>query len=292
MKPSHFAYHRPRSVEEAVDLLAELGDEAKVLAGGQSLIPMMNLRLAQPETLVDIAGIRGLDRMTRSDGRLAVGAATRHQALASYPVSDGTLDALREAAGHIGHLPIRTRGTFGGSLAHADPTAEWCVLALALDAEVIAVSREGPRTVPVDGFFLGPFQTSLDDGELLVETRLRRAHGAALQEHAPRHGDFASVVVAAALDLDDGTMSHPRIALGGVAGTPVRSEGAERILAGAAPTAGCFREAAAAAAQGTDPPADAAATATHRRRLVKGLTEAALQRAVARASRQRQGGRA
>lgn len=282
MKPAAFSFHRPATLAEAAALLTSLGEDASVLSGGQSLIPMMNLRLAQPEELIDIGGIPGLSHLRVDGDRLVVGARVTHHELATYPLADGVMDAFREAAGHIGHLPIRSRGTFGGSLAHADSKAEWCVLALALGGEIILYSSSGTRSISVDDYFIGPYQTSRRADELLVEARLHLRSGAALDEHATRHGDFASAIVAVSIDLDrDGRVSDCRLAVGGVAGTPVRSEEAEDELRGQVPEPAVRARIAATLAGSLHAPGLSPALRT----LVTGLTERSLARAVERASR-------
>jgi carbon-monoxide dehydrogenase medium subunit len=287
VKPAAFAFHRPASLEEAAALLASLGEDASVLSGGQSLIPMMNLRLAQPEALIDIGGIPGLGHIRVEADHLVVGARVTHHELATYPIADGVMDAFREAAGYIGHLPIRSRGTFGGSLAHADSKAEWCVLALALGGEVVLHSTDGTRTLGLDGYFVGPYQTARRSDEVVVEARLRRPSGAALDEHATRHGDFASAIVAVSVDLAaDGRVATCRLAVGGVTGTPVRSAEAEVELQGQRPEA-TVRSRVAATLAGSLP---SAGVSPALRQLVAGLAERSLERAVDRASRWNGGG--
>jgi CO/xanthine dehydrogenase FAD-binding subunit len=214
VKPAAFTYHRARSVAGAVGLLAELGDDAKVIAGGQSLVAMMNYRLARPEHLVDIARVPGLDHIRRDGDMLRIGALVTHHAVERADLGPD-FAVLSRAMRWIGHLPIRTRGTVGGSLAHADATAEWCLLAVLLDAEIVAVGHSGRRTIPASEFFHGVFSTALEPGELIVEVVFPRpAPRAALTEFAERRGDFA--IVAAAVDLD-----ASRLVLGGVAPVPL-----------------------------------------------------------------------
>jgi CO/xanthine dehydrogenase FAD-binding subunit len=214
MKPAAFTYHRARSVAGALGLLAELGDDAKIIAGGQSLVAMMNFRLARPEHLVDIARVPGLDHIRRDGDTLRIGALVTHHAVETADLGPG-FGVLSRAMRWIGHLPIRTRGTVGGSLAHADPTAEWCLLAVLLDAEIVAEGPSGRRTIPAAEFFHGVFTTALEPGELIVEVVFPRpAPRAALTEFAERRGDFA--IVAAAVDLD-----ASRLVLGGVGPVPL-----------------------------------------------------------------------
>jgi carbon-monoxide dehydrogenase medium subunit len=245
VKPVPFAYHRPRSLNEALALLAE-NPEAKPLAGGQSLVPMLNFRLVRPTALVDLNGVEGLAGVRIEDGVLVVGAMTRQwdleQAAGTYPL-------LREALRFVGHTATRCRGTVGGSLVHADPTAELAVCALALGAELVVAGPAGRRKIPAEKFFVSVFTTALEPGELLVEIRFPRVEGGwAFEEHAHRHGDFAVVCVAVA----DG-----RVALGGVGATPVLWDGGE-----------------------LDPVGDLFAPAGYKRELARALVERARERAA------------
>jgi carbon-monoxide dehydrogenase medium subunit len=219
MKPAAFTYHRARTTAGAVGLLAELGEDAKVIAGGQSLVAMMNFRLARPEHLVDITHVEGLAGIRRDGDALRVGALTTHRAVEKADLG-ADFAVLSRAMRWVGHLPIRTRGTAGGSIAHADATAEWCLLAVLLDARIRAEGPSGVREIRAAEFFLGPFTTALEPDELIVEIVFPRpAPRAALTEYADRRGDFA--LVAAAVDLDS-----DRVVLGGVAPTPVLVEDA------------------------------------------------------------------
>ncbi|SCK48365.1 xanthine dehydrogenase family protein subunit M [Streptomyces sp. WMMB 322] len=289
MKPAAFTYHRARDVDGAARLLAELGDEAKIIAGGQSLVAMMNFRLARPEHLVDIGGLDGLDRVrTDADGGLRVGALATHHAVETAPPDAlGTgFAVVREAMHWIGHLPIRTRGTVGGSLAHADSTAEWCLLAVLLDAELVARGPSGERRIPATDFFQGYYTTALAPDEILVEVVFPRpAPHAALTEFAQRRGDFA--VVAAAVDLrldrDGRSVAGGRVALGGVAPRPVRVPEAEAVLERGGPAGPeLFAECAESAAAAARPPADANGSARHRRRLIRTLVARACEEATSR----------
>jgi carbon-monoxide dehydrogenase medium subunit len=223
VKPAAFAYHRVDTVDEAVDRLGQLGDDAKVLAGGQSLAPMMNFRLARPSALVDITRIPALRYLYREGPALRVGALTTHHAVetSSDPgVADG-YGILRRAAKYVGHYPIRTRGTFGGAVAHADPAAEWPMLALLLDAEIVALGPQGERAIPAAEFFQGFMTTALAPDELLTEVRFPAPPArAAIQEFARRAGDFAIVAAVAAVELDGDAGERPvcrsaRVVLGG-----------------------------------------------------------------------------
>jgi aerobic carbon-monoxide dehydrogenase medium subunit len=278
MKPAAFAYHRAESVEEAVGLLAELGDDAKVLAGGQSLVAMMNFRLVRPTALVDINPVRGLGYIIDdrgdggSGGGLRIGAMTRHRDVERYPGLLGGLDVLPRAARWVGHYPIRTRGTFGGSLAHADPSAEWCVLSLLLDAEILVTGPDGVRVVAAQDFFRGFLEPALAHGELVTEVRFpRRVQRAGFQEFNRRHGDFMIVGAGVAFDLDDGRCRDVRIALGGVGATPVRVPEAEAVLEGELAGPDAFVEAGRAAAAAIDPPGDLHGSSAYRRELASVL---------------------
>lgn len=278
MKPPPFEYARPESVEEALELLHQHGDDAKVLAGGQSLIPMLGFRLARPGVLVDVGRLDVLAGIRPGPaGELTIGPLTTHHALEQMSGEARTrFPVLPRGASLIGHHPIRTRGTFGGSLCHADPAAEWCVLAVLLDAVMTASSLRGDRQVSAADLFAGFLTTTLAPDELVTAVRLPRPRPhATIVEVAPRHGDFAIVAVAVATDLDpEGRCQDPRIVLGGVGATPVRAVRAEAVMAGRRPTDQVLIAAAREAAA-IDPPADAHASAAHRRRLTAVLVRRA-----------------
>jgi len=285
MKPAAFTYHRARDVAGAVGLLAELGDDAKIIAGGQSLVAMMNYRLARPAHLVDIGRIDGLDHLRRDRDALRIGALTTHHAVeVGTDALLGGFTLLRDAMAWVGHLPIRTRGTVGGSLAHADATAEWCLLAVLLDAEIVARGPRGVRTIAAGEFFHGFYSTALGYDEMIVEVVFPRpAPHSALVEYADRRGDFAIVSAAVDLDLDGPAIRGGRIALGGVAPVPVRVPEAEAVLAEGGPAAPeLFRRCAAAAAAAIDPPGDGSGSADYRRALTRTLVEDACAKAVSR----------
>ncbi len=285
MKPAPFRYHAPVTVEDAVAILADVApDDGRVLAGGQSLVPTMAFRLARPAHLVDINRVGGLDRLAVDGEALIIGARVRHAAF-HRPVTDGPLGRLLAAVvRHIAHLPIRTRGTFCGSLAHADPASEWCLVAATLDARMTAQSAAGARTIGAADFFEGIMTTALAPDELLAEVRLPvLPHGTrfGFDEFARRPGDFAIAMVLATYRLVDGVMVEPRIGVGGAEAMPRRLGDAERALDGRAPDAAVFAAAADAAADGVDPMADANTSAQYRRDLVRTLTRRALERAAA-----------
>lgn len=284
MKPASFEYFAPSSVDEAVALLAEHGGEARVLAGGQSLVPAMNFRLARPAVLVDINGIPGIAGVRDENGTLAVGALTRH-AVFERPVTSGPLAKLLPAmARTIAHLPIRRRGTFGGSVSHADPSAEWCTLALALDAGIVVRSTAGTRTVPAGDWFKSIFTTDIRDGEMVTEIRLPRLGDdwrCGFVEFSRRAGDFALVSALAVVRVEDGTIRAARLALGGVVDKPVRARDAEALLVGATPGDTVFRAAADAARAAFEPFGDIHATAEYKSELIAVMARRALERAFA-----------
>ena len=277
MKPSPFTYHRAHSADEAIELLGELGDEAKLLAGGQSLVPMMNFRLARPSALVDIGSIPDGQHLRRDGDVLRIGALTRHRVVENAsPSTMQGYQVLSRAARYIGHLPIRTRGTFGGSVAHADPTAEWCVLSLLLDADIAVLGPAGARTVSAGSWFTGFMSTACGADEMITEVAFGhpRSH-AALTEYARRHGDFGIVVAAVAFDVADGLCADVAVALGGVAGTPIRLPEVERAVTGQPATASTWRDAAAAAAAAVEPPGDVHGSTAYRKQLVDTLLQRA-----------------
>ena len=286
MKPAPFSYHRARSADEAVSLLAELGDEAKLLAGGQSLVAMMNFRLARPAALVDVSRLAGLRYVRVDNAGLRIGALALHRDLERLadPAVLAGFGMLPRAAGYIGHYAIRAAGTFGGSIAHADPAAEWCMAALLFDAEIVARGPGGDRVIPAAGFFTGFLETGLRPDEMIVEVRLPAPRpGAAICEFARRHGDFAIVAVAAAVDVTDGVCRDARVVLGGVAGTVQRAAAAEAALIGSAVDEAAIAAAAREAAAGVDPPGDIHGSAEYRRHLVGVLSARAIGEAAAHA---------
>ncbi len=291
MKPAAFAYHDPATTGEALALLAQFGDEAKPLAGGQSLVPLMNFRLARPAHVVDLNGVAALSYLQVDHGMLRIGAMTRQRAVERSPEVVVGWPLLREATACIGHVPIRNRGTVGGSLAHADPAAELPAAMAALEAEFVVRSTRGERTLRPTEFFLGYLTTALAPDELLVEVRVPPcppATGWAFIEVSRRHGDFALVGVAALLTLDaTGAIGEARLAFTGAAPTPLRAARAEAWLRGQAPTEAAFREAARLAAQELEPESDLHASADYRREVGGVLARRALLQAAARIHVQR-----
>ncbi len=284
MKPAPFAYHRAHSVGEAVALLAELGDEAKILAGGLSLVPMMNFRLARPAALVDVTRIAGLSYL-RADpqaGGVRIGALTTHRTVevSRDPAVLGGFGVLPRSAHWIGHYPIRSRGTFGGSIAHADPASEWCLLAVLLGAQIVLAGPGGERAVPAGEFFQGYYTTSAGPDEMITELWFPRpSPRAVLTEFAPRQGDFAVVAAAVSAEVDDGTCRSGRVVLGGVGALPVEVDAAG--LAGQPATADTWQAMGEHAAGQIDPPDDTHGSGQYRRRLAATLVS----RALAEASR-------
>jgi aerobic carbon-monoxide dehydrogenase medium subunit len=283
VKPAPFAYHRADSVPEAVALLSELGDEAKILAGGLSLVPMMNFRLARPSALVDVSRIAGLSylRAEPADG-LRIGALTTHRAVETCrdPAVLGGFGVLPRAARWIGHYPVRCRGTFGGSIAHADPAAEWCLLAVLLDARVVLTGADGSRTVRAAEFFEGYYSTAAAPDEMITELWFPEpAASAVLTEFAQRQGDFAVAAAAVCVEIADGTCRWGRVVLGGVGPRPVEVDAGP--LTGQPAAAQTWQAMGEHAAGQIDPPDDTHGDARYRRRLAVTLVT----RALAEASR-------
>jgi carbon-monoxide dehydrogenase medium subunit len=281
-----FEYVAAGTVEEAVAALCEHREEAKVLAGGQSLVPLLNYRLARPRVVVDVNGLP-LGRVDVHDGWLRLGALVRHQELAESPVIRERCPVLAEAAALVGNVRVRSLGTLGGSLAHADPAGELPMVAVALDARLTLVSTAGRRTIAAGDFFRGALTTALAPDELLtqVEVRFTTGLGWAVEELARRAGDFAVAAVTVLVGLDaGGRVAEARLALGGVADHPLRARGAEEGLRGRAPTPEVLTDAAQAARENWVPASDAFASGAYRRHLVGVLCRRALERAVARAA--------
>jgi carbon-monoxide dehydrogenase medium subunit len=288
MKLPPVGYEAPETVSEALELLAEHQDEASVLAGGQSLIPLLALRLAQPAVLIDINGVAELYGVSAADGRVTVGAMTREYVAEESETVADAVPLLAAALPLIGHEAIRNRGTVGGSLAHADPAAELPAVARALDAEFVVRGRSGDRVVPAAEWFEGYLTTSRRPDELLVEVRFPAARpgtGVSFQEVARRHGDFAMVGLATSVTLSDGVISDARLAFAGVSDVPARASGAEELLVGQRPSAGLFDEAARRAAADIYPSADLHGSAEYRKKVAATLVRRGLREAVDNATR-------
>ena len=287
MKPAAFRYHAARTVEEALALLASADGDAKLLAGGQSLVPMMNFRLVRPTRLIDLNGIGALAGVSARNGALVIGAMTRQADAERNALVRERAPLLAEALPLIGHAAIRNRGTVGGSLAHADPAAELPVVALALDARMTVRGAAGTREVAAEDFFVSLLTTALEPGEILTDVVLgawRPGWGWSFLEFSRRHGDFAVVSVAVVLAIEGGRLTQPlRIVLGGVGDRPARAREAERLLVGQPPTPEAFEAAARAAVAGLDPPADVHGSSEYRRDVARVYTGRALEAAAARA---------
>jgi len=282
MKPASFEYRRADTVQDALERLAELGEDAKLLAGGQSLVPMMNFRIVRPSALVDISRVPDLRYLARDGEALRIGALTLHREVEL--ADDGLLEGfgvLKQAAPYVGHYPIRARGTFGGSIAHGDPSSEWCMLTLLLDGEIVARGPDGERVIPAGEFFFGFFTTALEPGEVLTEVRFARPMPrAALHEFARRHGDYGIVAAATGVRADDGACREARIVVGGVDEVPVRIEAAEAVLVGSDLGEDALQEAARIAAQEVEPGSDVQGSAEYRKHLTRVLVARALRTAV------------
>ncbi len=287
MKPAHFEYHAPKNLAEALSLLSKLGDTARPLAGGQSLVPMMNFRLARPSNLVDLNQVSELSYIKIEGGELRIGAMARQRELERSPDVSSGWPLLREATHYIGHVQIRNRGTVGGSLAHAYPAAELPLAMAALEALFVIRSESHERSAMAEDFFLGPMTTILEPEELLVEVRvpeLSPGTGWAFYEISPRYGDFALAAVAALLTLNQrGAIQQARLALSGP--KPVRSRDAENFLIGEMPEEALYKEAARLATENLDQDTDIHASAEYRREIAGVLVRRALDQATERAER-------
>ena len=284
MKPAPFAYSRPASLDEALVLLRQHGEEAKVLAGGQSLVPLLNFRLSRPAALVDLNRAAGLAYIREAAGHVRIGAMTRQRAIEFSPVVCRRLPLLAEATTLVGHLPIRSRGTIGGSLAHADPSAEYPTALTALGGQVVVRGPRGERTLAAGELFHGYLTTTLAADEMLVEVRLPTmpdGAGFAFEEFSRRHGDFAIVGIAAIVG-DRGRCASARLVTAGAGPVPVRLRAAEEILEREGLSDAAVEAAARRAAELVDPPSDIHASTDYRRNLTRVLTGRALRRAIMR----------
>lgn len=285
MKPARFDYHAPTTVEEALALLARYDGEAKVLAGGQSLVPLLNFRLSRPAALVDLNRIPALAYVKEVDEQVRFGAMTRQRTVEFSPVVATRLPLLAEATRWVGHLPIRTRGTIGGSIAHADPSAEYPAVLAALEGEVVARGAKGERTLKAADLFRTYLTTSLAADEILTEVRLpamAAGAGYAFEEFARRHGDFAIVGIAAMVVVEAGRCAKARLATAGAGPVPLRLRAAEQILERDGVGDAAIEAAARKATELVEPDSDIHASADYRRHLAGVLTGRALRRAIAR----------
>lgn len=292
MKPAPFVYHAPTSLEQAAQLLAKLDGDIEIIAGGQSLLPMMNLRIARPDHLVDLRWVECLSGVTLTDTHLSVGATTTHRTIETSPVVQGAIPLLSEMASNIGHIPIRERGTIGGSVSLADPTAEFPLASVMLDAEMTLSSVRGTRTVEADQFFHSALQTELAEDEIL--TRLTfpltdQWNGSAFMEFSRRKGDFCIVGVAALVRVKDGRFEAARIGLCGVSDRPFLSGLAEGLVAKPVDEAAISQIAEAISAE-IDPMTDGRAEVADRRDIARALVKRTLSLACERAVLAAQGG--
>ncbi len=291
MKPANFQYYDPTTIEEVVDLLSQFGDQARPLAGGQSLVPLMNFRLLRPAHLIDLNGVRDLSYLRVENGDLRIGATTRQRQLErSTDVTKGW-PLLGEATSYIGHMQIRNRGTVGGSLAHAFPSAELPVAMVTLGASLVLTGKTRQRTVSAEDFFLSYMTTVLEPGELLTEIRVPESSantGWSYQEVSRRYGDFALAGSAALVRLDPtGNIDHARLTVTGV--TPIRVRRAEDIVRGQKPTEALFRDAVRKAMDGLEQDTDIHASAEYRRSACEALGERTLRKAAERAANSSKG---
>ncbi len=285
MKPAPFTRHVPRTVDEVVHALAEFAPlDGRILAGGQSLVPIMAFRMARPVHLIDINEVEGLDRLAIDGDHLSIGARVRHGAF-HKPAIDGVLGLLMSfVCGHIAHYPIRTRGTFCGSLAHADPSSEWCLVAATLGARLVLKSVRGERIVAVEDFLEGIMSTSLAEDEFLAEARLPLLPADArfgFYEFSRRAGDFAMAAALVTFRLVDGVITDAQLGIGGAEDRARRIPEAEAVLNGQAPSPDLFVAAGEAAAGAIEPLEDMQTTAEYRCDLVRAVTRRALERAAA-----------
>jgi carbon-monoxide dehydrogenase medium subunit len=287
MYAAPFEYYAPATVQEALSLLDKFQDDAKVLAGSQSLVPLMKLRLAQPQHVIDLRKVPGIIGVTESGGMLQIGAMTTHRALEVNELVRKRLPAMSEAAAQIGDAQVRNMGTIGGSLSHADPSADWPAVTVALDASAQIVAAKGERTVKIEQFIVGPLTTVLKPGELLVQVRVpvpAARTGSAYEKMPHPASRFAIVGVAAAVALDaKGGVQAARVAITGLAPKVTRAAFVEQVLQGKGSDAASLKAAAARAAEGIQLRADLIGSADYRANLAAVYTERALRRAVARA---------
>lgn len=283
MKPAYFSYHKPATLSEALSLLAQYGEDGKIIAGGQSLVPSMNFRLARPDTLIDINNIAEIQGVREMPDHLEIGAVTRH-ATFHDPVCAGALGRmLTKVVANIAHYPIRQRGTFGGSLAHADPASEWCLVATTLGAEMEIHGQSGERRVPVSSFFHGTFVTAVGRDEMLARIRLPHlpeGWGTGFYEFSRRKGDFALAMSLAALSVQGGVIRGARLGLGAVASHPMRLESLEKELIGRPATDDTFTEMGRKAQDMVTPTGDIHGSAEYRRELIVTVIRRALAEAA------------
>jgi len=286
MFPAAFDYRAPKTLDEALKLLKERGDDAKVMAGGQSLIPLLKLRFAQPALIVDIGRLPGLDGIKKQDGHVSIGALVRHVDVERSKELQGWLPIMGEAVHWIADPLVRNRGTVVGSVCHADPQGDWGSVMLALGADVVARSASGERVIHATDFFTGPFTTALRPDELATEIRIpvpAGAAGGAYNKLERKVGDFATVAVAVQVELKDGKVGKAGIGMTSVGATNLKATAAEKALAGKDPTDSAIAEAAKLAAAAAEPKADLRGSVDYKRDLVRVFVQRGLKTAVARA---------
>ena len=285
MFPAAFDYRAPATLAEAVDILKQRGDEAKVMAGGQSLIPLLKLRFAQPALVVDIGRLPNLAGIERKDGHLRIGALTRHVDVERSKELVGLCPLLPEAAHWISDPLVRNKGTVGGSVCHADPSGDWGSVMLALHAELVAQSQSGARVIPVAEFFKGPFSTALRPDEVVTEIRipLTQHSGGAYNKLERKVGDFATVAVAVQVEMDGNKIRRAGIGLTAVGETNLKATAAEKVLAGKEPTDEVIAEAGRMAAAAAEPKSDVRGSAEFKKDIVRVFVQRGLKTAVARA---------
>lgn len=284
LKPSQFTYHRPSSIDEAVHILSDVAEhDGRIIAGGQSLAPMMAFRVARPQHLVDINEIATLDMLNIEGANLRIGARIRHARFIPGTIKGPTGELFAKVMPNIANYSVRSRGTFCGSLAHADPASEWCALSTLLDAEIIARSVRGERRIPVSAYFDGAMSTTLAPDEIVIEARipvLREGTRTGFYEFSRRKGDFAIAMAIVAFGIENGHITSPRVSIGGAEAYPRRIPEAERALDGTEPNTIAFAAAADVAAAAVDPMEDAMTDAAYRRDIVRAATRRALEQAM------------
>jgi CO/xanthine dehydrogenase FAD-binding subunit len=287
MKPPKFSYLRPNNLPEALDMLAEYGDDAKIMSGGQSLIPLLNMRLSTPGYIIDIGRVEELKGIREEEDALVIGGMTRHVDIEKSTLVQEKCPLLTEGIRWVGHNQIRSRGTIGGSIAHADPSAELPCMLTALRGEIVIVSSEEELTLSPEEFFLSYLLTTLEPNQLIKEIRfpkIKKSAGYAFEEVARRHGDFALVEVAAVVELDnEGIIADAKIALGGANSVPFIPEDVEEFLIGKMPDDSTLKEAATLQLDDLDPEGDIHGSKEYRRYLSGVLLERALNKAIDRA---------
>jgi aerobic carbon-monoxide dehydrogenase medium subunit len=283
MYPPPFEYVAPDTIEEALAIVAQYGDECKVLSGGMSLIPLMKLRFASPAVIVDINRIKGLDYINEDGGGLRVGALTRYRTLVRSDVLKARYMCAADAAPQVADPIVRNRGTLVGSLCHADPQGDWGAVMLAMNGSIVARSQSGTREIPVDQFIVGPFQNSLNPGEIGVEARIpsqgERSFGKYMKLER-KVGDFATAGVAVSIGWSGGSISHAGIALTGVAAANIKATAAESVLMGSSLNQGTIEEAARQAASSCDPKSDHRGSGEYKREIIRVYTVRALSAAA------------